>query len=62
MSLPFVKIADDSAVLKLFSETFFSLSSPFVHTHLQGVYLVGKKIATAAGSKVMVSAGDRRLE
>lgn len=43
MSLPFVKIADDSAVLKLFSETFFSLCSPFVHTHLQGVYLLGKK-------------------
>lgn len=43
LPLLFVKMADDSAVLKLFSETFFSLSCSFVHTYLQGAYLVERK-------------------
>lgn len=62
-----VKRADDSAVQEHFSKTFFSSLLFFfpLSTHTcQSVYLVGRKncYSNFYSSKVMLSAGDRKLE
>lgn len=63
LRLLFVKIADDSAVQEFFSKFFLSSSSLCPHTPAS-VYLVGRKncYSNFYSSKVMLSAGARKLE